>query len=1144
MYYSPSPSANGTGQSPSSPAKFSVSDLMKTWIGPTFKTEITIAFLAGAEGEFYPIGPENNDAYSARILLYSSPPSGSSPTRVIRLIGIPDPVTRRLPKLKLLPPANNSTYDDPYQSQWPPRNVVYDPMISMHQPGAASQDSKFEERAYLKRIEIQNLELDGNFSGMGAITSAANDVGYRNRALELCAESGLIRNVVIQGFGSVASVPQSLPESDAEGVESFPIEFFTKYSATAPTSDANRWIVEEVTVRDFNSVHGGYGTMIIGGAFAPVADAATVQSVDVTPANARAIVRRCTVEGAVGNAFGIAGTVGRVSGTGYISAGVLFTDNVVLNSSLMFNADTGYCGPVALNNNIALDIFTGAQLGTPGLSATDTWHRRFDLSSNMFRLRGRRSVPVYRDYSISSLDQYGSDLSLVLGRYVTGFSSGLVMQGPVANLKFSNNRFTAWPQDQFYLPDPSILNPSTIPSLDYRQIFVIPTGTFVDEQYINRSRDYAIGAAVSGVTSTASFDFVGVANTGSIINPSPSLGPTSAGTSPGSVTGLTPALPAGAFVPRGVVRRTLLLPLTVPVAAADLLAKPPVPLAVTQATGVLEVVTGNCTWSGNTLSVPVRTAIHQNARVLSPGPATVPTQAVVRVEAVATLENGSTITLVPTVNPTVTPATGQATATFDFSSVSPNSNLSIQLKAWTDGSTTGSGPTFQVDQTSWATQSITRGTVVTLTASPDVGDDKNNATAKRAKLYFTRTGALGSSLPVNFTLPSSFTAPSGAQLIATYGTTGTADYSFGAIGGASLFPATGIPTRVTIPANQAQAVVEIVTRADNLTEQDIARVQLAIGAGYAVGPQRSVDVLIYDGPEWTIQELYDPNSYSTVSSSAKAVNNGTFASGAWSILPQAAGTVQVITIPGGTLEAWGADWTLGAATPSLISALFQSTGISDRPGLGLPSVVVGNNGSTAVRVLDNGVGLTTLKNLDSATPVSNALGISPDGNWIVGRSQKAGVYRPVYWNGTMLANLPVDMINVAAGGQKGTAFAVNKNKVAVGETQPSSVVRGFRVADISQVINEVTDILKAPGETTTPISTSAVALSSDARAAGSSKAVGQPARAVSWSSSSVSGQSLGSWQRRQRPVGCVLRVAIPCGRRHPLRLAPYDPTQP
>ncbi|MBL9175746.1 MAG: hypothetical protein JNL10_19540, partial [Verrucomicrobiales bacterium] len=785
---------------------------MKTWIGPTFKTEITIAFLAGAEGEFYPIGPENNDAYSARILLYSSPPSGSSPNRVIRLIGIPDPVTKRLPKLKLLPPANNSTWDDSYQSQWPPRNVVYDAMISMHRPGATSLDSKFEDSAYLKRIEIQNLELDGNFSGMGAITSAANDLGYRTRALELCAESGLIRNVVVQGFGSVANVPHSLTESDPEGVESFPITFISKYSATPPTSDANRWIIEEVTVRDFNSVHGGYGTMILGGAYAPVADAASVQSVDVTPANARAIVRRCTVEGAVGNAFGIAGTVGRVSGTGYVSAGVLFTDNVVLNSSLMFNADTGFCGPVALNNNVALDVYSGAQLGTPRISATDTWHRRFDLSSNMFRLRGRRSVPVYRDYSISSLDQYGSDPALVLGRYVTGFASGLVMQGPVANLKFTTNRFTAWPADQFYLPDPSILYPSTIPSLDYRQIFVIPSHQFVDEQYIYLWRDYAIGAAVGGVTSTASFDFVGVANTGSIINPSPSLGPTSAGTSPGSVTGLTPALalPPGAFVPRGIVKRTLLLPLTVPVAAADLLAKPPVPLAVTQATGVLEVVMGNCTWSGNTLSVPVRTAIHQNARVSAPGPATVPTQTVVRVEAVATLENGSTITLVPAVNPTTSLANGQATATFDFSSVSPNSNLSIQLKAWTDGSTTGNGPTFQADQTSWATQSITRGSVVTLTASPDVGDDKNNATAKRAKLYFTRTGSPVSSLPdvsVNFTLPSPFTAPSGAQLIASYGTTGTADYSFGAIGGASLFPATGVPTQVTIPAGQAQAVV-------------------------------------------------------------------------------------------------------------------------------------------------------------------------------------------------------------------------------------------------------------------------------------------------------------------------------------------------
>ena len=41
---------------------------------------------------------------------------------------------------------------------------------------------------YLKRVEIQNLELDGNFGGMGALTSAANDLGYRSAALELSAK--------------------------------------------------------------------------------------------------------------------------------------------------------------------------------------------------------------------------------------------------------------------------------------------------------------------------------------------------------------------------------------------------------------------------------------------------------------------------------------------------------------------------------------------------------------------------------------------------------------------------------------------------------------------------------------------------------------------------------------------------------------------------------------------------------------------------------------------------------------------------------------------------------------------------------------------------------------------------------------------
>lgn len=58
------------------------------------------------------------------------------------------------------------------------------------------------------------------------------------------------------------------------------------------------------------------------------------------------------------------------------------------------------------------------------------------------------------------------------------------------------------------------------------------------------------------------------------------------------------------------------------------------------------------------------------------------------------------------------------------------------------------------DKDGWATYNYPLGTTVELTASPDLGDDKNMAGAKRAKIRVTRTGPTNSSLVVNLTLHS------------------------------------------------------------------------------------------------------------------------------------------------------------------------------------------------------------------------------------------------------------------------------------------------------------------------------------------------------------------------------------------------------
>ena len=116
-YVTPSPTSpgDGSGSTAWNAKPFKIYDLQQDWVGNTSKSDITIVFLAGNEGEFYGFGSEANP-YSHKITIFGSPPVnttapeygqtvvGPRPNRKVRLIGVPDPVTGRLPKLKMLLP--------------------------------------------------------------------------------------------------------------------------------------------------------------------------------------------------------------------------------------------------------------------------------------------------------------------------------------------------------------------------------------------------------------------------------------------------------------------------------------------------------------------------------------------------------------------------------------------------------------------------------------------------------------------------------------------------------------------------------------------------------------------------------------------------------------------------------------------------------------------------------------------------------------------------------------------------------------------------------------------------------------------------------------------------------------------------------
>ena len=1146
-YVTPSPTSpgDGSGSTAWNAKPFKIYDLQQDWVGNTSKSDITIVFLAGNEGEFYGFGSEANP-YSHKITIFGSPPVnttapeygqtvvGPRPNRKVRLIGVPDPVTGRLPKLKMLLPPQNSVVAESYNGVWPPSSspVSYE-MISMHTP-VTTNEFALNGMAYLKRIEIQNLEFDGNFLGMGALTSAANDRGYKSAAMNLWAESGLIRNVVLKNFGSVGTVPQSVVEGSGAGVEAFPLAFFAEYRKQAPTADSQRWIVEESSFSDFNSIHGGYGTMIMPHVLIPSGEfaAATSGYLNQTPALApQIIVRRCFVEGVEGQAFGAAGAT--IGSSSYAGGRVLFTDNVVLNSSYAMNTDTGWMSGISLNRNVLLDIRGLSHFGSAGQDPTKPplSFNYFEYSDNLIRIRGRDSVPVYTDYSIPSLATYASDPNLVLGRIVINFASGLIIQGGASNLKFYNNHFTTWPRGEFYIPNPGSTDPS---DNWFKPIFVIPNNTYLSDQYTARFRYYALNADIgNGKLSSVPFEFSG----NSTVLAGANLG--AAPLTPTAVPDYTSqkvaaATPGGGFDPRGTIRRVLRIPGNPPLSTDvnTLIVSPSPPLANTGLTGVREVAIGKPQWNGNTLNVPVRVLEHRLPVGATPG-VSVPLERSVRLQAyVSRYSSTSPIVMTPVGG--TTDSLGNVTIPVDLSvflslsgNPTANPNAHICLVAWMDASGSASA-VYNPDTTAWATHEVSTGTTVFLTASPDVGDDKNTTSAKRAKFTIRRTGPTTTELKVKFALVPLFQAPSGEQLIASYGTSGTADYYLQATGGAVLEPASGTPTSVTIPANSDKAVLDVVTRGDNITEEDIVRMQLlpqdiivpSDPNLYAIATPDPVDVLIYDGPEWTIYELYDPNAYPGTGSTANAINEGVLSTttGSWTVLPQTAGTSSLNAGPSGGSTTWTVWWSGSNPIGNNISSLFSPTGISQRSAGNVPSAVVGNSGNDAVWVLDSGAGYTVLKHLDLGSPISRVNSISADGSALVGRSRKSGVDRPVFWSGGSLSSLPSDFLAGMPANQGGVAYAVNSSKVVVGEVDglqgfsSTFVKRAFRMASAPTLMTSG-NLLTTPGDDGGIFNRAvARAVSTDSRAVGEYYIDDSTRSGISWGSGVNLGSVLFFWK--------------------------------
>ncbi len=347
------------------------------------------------------------------------------------------------------------------------------------------------------------------------------------------------------------------------------------------------------------------------------------------------------------------------------------------------------------------------------------------------------------------------------------------------------------------------------------------------------------------------------------------------------------------------------------------------------------------------------------------------------------------------------------------------------------------------DVDAWASSTYMHGTVVSLKASPDVGDDKNTAAQKQAKFVVRRNGTVGNLSVQVKVVPSGLTRPTaaGGSLDATYGTTGSADYYFsGGLASTDSWTgyAVGQTKTVVIPPGSESVAISVVTRADNLTEQNVVTLELVPGSSYAIDPgNQRAQVLIFDGPEFTLYELADSRWGSPNWSYANTVATGISSAASPHVSGWANHIVPPYSTPGGYWQTtWGSIndvWNVrNGGTSPLPYGIANSGMLVGIVPYGSPTRGFWRSGATQQHL-----GPTSGGN-------SGAYGVNPAAtaaaHYIAGFSPVNTFKRPVVWvNGQTIS--PTDLLgtlNASPNAQNrllGEARAANDAGVVVGEAQ-------------------------------------------------------------------------------------------------------------
>lgn len=299
---------------------------------------------------------------------------------------------------------------------------------------------------YLERFEMENITIDGNWTGQDLANHSGYLRGYKNSPVYVNARTGRLRNVIVRNYGAHGVVPQRTNDLTA-GVEVFPIHIGTDDEGQQPENgDARPWVVEDCEVADFHGPYNGYATVLMGVARLNVPGTPRWALEDP---NSRLIwFRRNQVRG-VPAGLGIIAQGAASHGTN-VTGKITWSDNVVLNAAV-FNTDTGGLRQLDFTNCLALDVSAVGYVGTH--STRVPFMSEYSISGNSFRFGWIFTPPDYRNYKVGNRPDgrlmLQEDPSLLVGRTQYPEISGLTIQGAARDIRLTDNWFTSRSREEF-----------------------------------------------------------------------------------------------------------------------------------------------------------------------------------------------------------------------------------------------------------------------------------------------------------------------------------------------------------------------------------------------------------------------------------------------------------------------------------------------------------------------------------------------------------------------------------------------------------------------------------------------------------------------------------------------------------------------